>query len=333
MKELLLSIVIPAYNVEKYIYPCLDSVLKQDLNEDEFEIILINDGSTDNTHNVISDILASAKNITYIQQANQGLSCTRNRGIEIAKGRYILFVDSDDILIPHSIKPMLEYAINNSLDILKANVETVDNKEVLKDNYTQKVTWPEFETNIISGELGFIQKYDPAQSYVPMHLFSRFFIDKHNLRFLEKTYFEDVAFTVHAYLKAKRFMAIPYTHYIYRRNDTSIMSTMNVNKLMGMNTIIAYLYAIKKEAELSINGNKKMDETMHASLSVNLWYLSHYTSLYPQRKEVIADLKKKCPNLSFKGNMKQRLTIFFYKYMPSAYISFRYFTAKRKYHQ
>lgn len=333
MKELLLSIIVPVYNVEKYIWACLDSIFKQGLDEDDFEVILINDGSTDKSHDIIHDILVNHKNVTYIQQANQGLSCTRNRGIETAKGQYVLFVDSDDILISDSIKPMVEFAVSHSLDILKANVETVDNREVLKGNYTKEVTWGQYEANIQSGELGFIHEYNPSQSYVPMHLFRRFFIDEHHLRFLEKTCFEDVAFTVHAYLKAKRFMAIPYTHYIYRRNDSSIMSTMNINKLKGMNTIITYLHKIKNEAGLSIDGNKKMDETMHACLSVNLWYLSHYTSLYPQRKEVIADLKKKCPNLSFNGNMKQRMTTFFYKYMPSVYISFRYLTAKRKYNQ
>lgn len=333
MKDILLSIIIPVYNVEKYILPCLESVFKQGLEENEFEVILINDGSIDNSINIIHDTLDRHKNIVYFQQTNQGLSCTRNRGIENAKGQYVLFVDSDDILISDSIKPMVEFAVNHSLDILKANVETVDNREVLKGNYTKEVTWGQYKANILSGESGFIHEYNPSQSYVPMHLFKRSFIDEHHLRFLEKTCFEDVAFTVHAYLKAKRFMAIPYTHYIYRRNETSIMSTMNVNKLKGMNTIITYLHKIKNEARLSYNGNKKMDETMYACLSVNLWYLSHYTSLHPQRKEVIEDLKKKCPDLSFNRNMKQRVTTFFYKYMPSLYISFRYFTAKRKYNQ
>ena len=226
MKELLLSIIVPVYNVEKYIWACLDSIFKQGLDDDEFEVILINDGSTDKSHDIIHDILVNHKNVTYIQQANQGLSCTRNRGIETAKGQYVLFVDSDDILISDSIKPMVEFAVSHSLDILKANVETVDNREVLKGNYTKEVTWGQYEANIQSGESGFIYEYNPSQSYVPMHLFRRFFIDEHHLRFLEKTCFEDVAFTVHAYLNAKRFMAIPYTHYIYRRNDSSIMSTI-----------------------------------------------------------------------------------------------------------
>ena len=334
MKNILLSIIRPVYNVEKYILPCLESVFKQELEEDEFEVILVDDGCTDNTINIVSDFIKLHANINLIRQSNQGPSTARNKGIQNAIGEYILFVDSDDLLITNSLKPMLKLAMDKQLDILKANVVTIDNKNVQKGLYPQSVNWPSFNECVICGNDAFISYYNPDESYSCMNLFKRTLLRDNGIIYPEGINFaEDVAFTIHAYLNAKRFMAIPYTHYIYRRNDSSIMSTMNINKLKGMNTIITYLHKIKNEAGLSIDGNKKMDETMHACLSVNLWYLSHYTSLYPQRKEVIADLKKKCPNLSFNGNMKQRITTFFYKYMPSVYISFRYLTAKRKYNQ
>lgn len=334
MKEVLLSIIIPVYNVEKYILPCLESIFKQGLKECEFEVILVDDGCTDNTMNIVSNFIKSHTNINLIRQSNQGPSIARNKGIQNANGKYVLFIDSDDLLITNSIKPMLELAVNEQLDILKAKVITIDNKDVQKGLYPQNAEWFSFDYEVICGEKAFISYYNPDESYSCMNLFRRALLCANGIIYPEGINFaEDVAFTIHAYLKAQRFIAIPYTHYIYRRNDTSIMSTMNINKLKGMNTIITYLHKIKNEAELSIDGNKKMNETMHACLSVNLWYLSHYTSLYPQRKEVIADLKKKCPNLSFNDNMKQRITTLFYKYMPSVYISFRYFTAKHKYNQ
>ena len=114
MKELLLSIIVPAYNAEKYIKPCIESLYKQNLQEDEFEIILINDGSTDNTLSIVKTFSKLHSNINIISQVNQGLSITRNNGITNAKGKYILFVDSDDVLVNNSIKMMLNIAIDNS---------------------------------------------------------------------------------------------------------------------------------------------------------------------------------------------------------------------------
>lgn len=334
MKDILLSIIIPVYNVEKYILPCLESIFKQELKEDEFEVILVDDGCTDNTRNLIETFKQNHTNITIIEQCNLGPASARNKGMKYAQGKYILFVDSDDLLIENSIQQMLEIAINNSLDILKAEVITIENKDVEKGNYPKRATWSNTIGTVIEGEKGFISNYDPNGSYVFMNLFKRDFLRKNKLQFIENLFFiEDVAFSISCYLKAKRFIAIPYVHYIYRRNDASIMSTMNKQKLCDANTVITTLFLQSEDSTLSKDTILKLRETTFACYSVVMWYLSHYTSLYPQRKEVIADLKKKCPNLSFNGNIKQRITTFFYKYIPSVYISFRYLTAKRKYNQ
>lgn len=334
MSMIRLSIIVPVYNVEKFIRPCMESIFNQGLQEDEFEVILVDDGCTDGTIGIVSEITQSHSNIRIIQQKNQGPSVARNNGIKHAKGKYILFVDSDDLLIANSIQPMLRLAIEKNLDILKANAITIDNKDVMFGNYPKFADWQNCSNGIISGEKGFIEYYHPDGSYVYINLFSKEFLVENNLQMIQGVSFaEDVAFTVHTYLKAKRFLAIPYTHYIYRRNDTSIMSTMNVNKLMGMNKVITYLYKLKDESKLSVEGEKKLNETIHACLSVSLWYLSHYVSLYPHRMEVINDLKGRLPELSFHDNLKQRITTFVYKYMPSTYITFRYLTAKRKYNQ
>lgn len=334
MKDILLSIIIPVYNVEKYILPCLESIFKQKLQEDELEVILVDDGCTDKTRNLIDSFKQDYSNIIIIEQCNLGPASARNKGMKYARGKYILFVDSDDLLIENSIQRMLETAINYSLDILKAEIVTIDNKDVEKGNYPKRTTWNNTTGTVIEGEKGFISNYDPNGSYIFMNLYRRDFLRKNKLQFIENLFFiEDVAFSISCYLKAERFMAIPYTHYIYRRNDTSIMSTMNKRKLCDANTVITTLFQKQKDSTLSKETVLKLNETIFACFSVVQWYLSHYTSLYPQRKEVIEDLKKKCPDLSFNRNMKQRVTTFFYKYMPSLYISFRYFTAKRKYNQ
>ena len=335
MKEILLSIIVPVYNVEKYIYPCLESIFNQGLTNEEFEVILVDDGCTDNTLHVVNLFKTGRENIHIIHQKNQGPASARNNGIRNAKGKFIQFIDSDDLLIERSLPTLLRIASEHSLDILKAQIVTIDNNEIEKGNFPQNVSsLSNYIGTVMKGEDGFISSFNPNGAYVFMNLFRRNFLHENNLRFIDNLFFiEDVAFCISCYLKAERFMEILYVHYIYRRNDASIMSTMNKQKLCDANTVISTLFRECKDSSLSKEVNLKLNETIFACFSVVMWYLSHYTSLYPQRKEVIADLKKKCPNLSFNGNMKQRITTFFYKYMPSVYISFRYLTAKRKYNQ
>jgi glycosyltransferase involved in cell wall biosynthesis len=118
-----LSIIIPIYNVELYIAKCLDSVLRQDIDSDEYEIICINDGSPDNSKDVAMRFAAKYSNIIFIDQENQGVSVARNRGLEIAKGDYIAFVDPDDMIYENSLKPVLERAYKDNIDVLYLNLQ------------------------------------------------------------------------------------------------------------------------------------------------------------------------------------------------------------------
>lgn len=330
MKSLKLSIIIPVFNVEKYVGACIESLYKQGISEDEFEIILINDGSTDNSLGIIQEYEKQHTNITTISQKNQGLSATRNKGIKAAKGEYILFVDSDDLIIDNTLKGMLHIATQNQVDILKGDYVKANNQEF--ENGIEIANQNSYTPSTIkTGEQGFIEDYNPMYSYVWQFLFKRSFIIDNNLFFLEGKYFEDVAYTIEAYLKAKTFMSIPLQFYVYRQNDSSIMATMSVNKLYSMNDIIAYNHQQKNKIPLSKKGMEKLDYCIYASMIVNLWYLSHYHSLYPHRMEVIKDLNNKVPNLYFKGSLKQRFVSFCYTYFPDIYIRIRYLLATKKY--
>lgn len=97
MKQL--SIIVPVYNVEKYIHPCLESIFRQGLKEDTFEVIIVNDETPDRSMEMITDIIEAHQNIHVIELHHQGLSMTRNHGMARATGEYIIFVDSDDLLI------------------------------------------------------------------------------------------------------------------------------------------------------------------------------------------------------------------------------------------
>lgn len=328
MKDLKLSIIIPIYNVEKYIGTTIESIYRQNLSNEEFEVILINDGSTDNSLKIINELSIKYNNIIVLTQENQGPSIARNKGISIAKGEYIHFMDSDDIVMDSTLQKMLNTAIEYQLDILKGDYTRASNLDIEKGikPIKQEVTY-----KLKTGEEGFIDDNDPMYCYIWMHLFKREFLLNNNLFFINIGCFEDTAFIAHTYLKAKRYMAITHIFYIYRRHDSSIMSTMDLKKLYCMNVTIQYIHQLKNDILLSQSGKQKIEFNLYASLIVCLWYLSHHHSLYPHRMEVINDLKKKVPNLYFKGSLKQRFVSFCYTYFPDIYIRIRYLLATKKY--
>ena len=105
MKDL--SIIIPVHNVEKYIRACFESVYRQNLKVDSFELIVVDDGSEDDSIALIEDIIDQHSNITIVSQTNQGLSCARNIGLKNAIGRYVLFLDSGDLLVDGCLSELL----------------------------------------------------------------------------------------------------------------------------------------------------------------------------------------------------------------------------------
>ena len=114
-----LSIIVPVYNVADYLAKCLDSLLAQDLPQNEYEIIVVNDGSTDNSGEIAQQYADKYANITLINQGNQGLSGARNTGIKCAKGDYIQFVDSDDYLEENVLGGLLKQVEKDNLDVLR----------------------------------------------------------------------------------------------------------------------------------------------------------------------------------------------------------------------
>ena len=330
-QKIKLSVIIPVYNAEKYIVECFDSIYNQNLNNDEFEVIIVNDGSKDHSQQVIENYLQNTSNAILINQQNQGVSQTRNNGLSVAKGEYVIFIDSDDFLIPNYLDKLLKIAIDNSLDILKGNLIEVDDNHLKDRDFVHSLENKEIVPGIIkSGSDAFVEDYDPNASYIYLNLYRRLFLQSNNLLFVKIPFAEDVIFSVHSLLKADKFMVVPTIFYVYRRNDTSAMGTMNSTKLKSMNIVIANLKELRGANSLSDAIAKKLDETIFACLSVELWYLSHYRSIYPHRKDVISDLKGKVPNLNFRGSLKHRLVSFVYKYCLNLYITIRYALCRKK---
>ncbi|MBR2903689.1 MAG: glycosyltransferase family 2 protein, partial [Clostridia bacterium] len=147
-RELLFSIIVPVYNAEKYLAQCMDSLLGQDIDKDEYEIICINDGSKDNSLAILQEYAKNNSNVVVVDKENGGVSKARNLGLDMAKGEYVWFVDSDDWiarnclgLIKETIEKYSPSILQMEFDYIKAEWRVQEKKEVAleKDAISTKV--------------------------------------------------------------------------------------------------------------------------------------------------------------------------------------------------
>ena len=131
-----LSVVVPLYNKEKYIDRCLKSLLAQEVSSADYEIIIVDDGSTDSSQSIAQEYAEKHLNIQLFCQQNQGAGAARNKGLELANGDYIYFLDADDYIASNVLKYLLEICEDHELEILGFNtIETED--EYLPETSTQ----------------------------------------------------------------------------------------------------------------------------------------------------------------------------------------------------
>ncbi|GHT96578.1 glycosyl transferase [Alphaproteobacteria bacterium] len=219
-----ISIIIPVYNVEKYLTRCLDSVINQTLKE--IEIICINDGSTDKSLEILNEYAARDPRIVLLNQSNtMGPSITRNKALSISNGEYIGFVDSDDWIDLNFFEELYNAAQRRNADIACASIERI----YPNGKNRMFVEFPE-EAVIISPTMKYKATITPRRGYVWNKIYRRSELKKHNLLFPENVYFEDMPFTIRALFFLKTLVVVPKVKYHYWVNYKSIMRTMTDRK-------------------------------------------------------------------------------------------------------
>ena len=319
---MLLSIIIPVYNVEQYIRSCLESVYLQEISENDYEVILVNDGTKDNSFGIIEDVITAHDNIIIKEQTNQGLSAARNTGMEVASGQYILFLDSDDLLFPDTLGTVLHEATVNDADIVIADFKKMTNNEIASHAL---VSPKKYCKSIKTGKEAFLQDLNPRQCYVWRTLYKKAFLVKNGLCFIPGLYFEDVPFTVECYLKAKTCIKISKLFYIYRQRENSIVSSIDIKKLCDLNEVIARLWEMRKNMQLSEGTEDKLMDTIFTTFSVSIWYITHDKELLKQRKVYVADLFQRVPDLHFTHGIRQKVISTCFTLYPNTYIRIRAF--------
>ena len=316
-----LSIILPVYNEEKYIFKCIDSLYHQGLSDDIFEVIIINDGTKDMSMEIVSSFTGQHSNIKIISQENQGLSVARNNGLDHAEGDYILFVDSDDFLIDNSLATLLPKAIDSSADMFIADYKEMTNEEIEQSALVNDNSL--YETSLMKGREAFLRFFIPNECYVWRTIYRREFLKRNHLTFIPFLYFEDIPFTTECYLKVEKAVSFPLPFYVHRKHHDSISGSIDKKKLLDFNRIIGYLWHILSTEKLHKDDYDKMMDVIFTTFSIEMWFLSHKKDLFPYKIIVFEDLKKRVPNLFFNNGPKQYLISLLFKCNPYLYLWIR----------
>lgn len=239
-----ISLILPIYNVADYLPACLDSCLNQDLDPAEYEIICVNDGSTDRSPEIIREYQLKHSNIRVIGQENQGLSDARNNGLAIAQGKYFWFIDSDDTISANCLKSLIEIADCYNLDALKICPKAGDMGKV---KFQPLFTSPEKQICIHPSGIDFIIESPEYDIAAWGYIFLRAFWETYNFRFYPRIYGEDSELIPLVIMKADKvggIRGVNYYNYI-QRPGSLVNSKLTTRKALDL-SIVAGSY--KKKA-------------------------------------------------------------------------------------
>lgn len=234
-KQPIISVILPIYNVELYLSQCLESVYAQKV-EGGMEVICVNDGSTDGSRVIIQEFKDKYPLLIHIDRDNGGLPAARNTGFNVATGKYIYFLDSDDYLYPGALRQMVEFTENNNLDIANFNV-LKDGKDYYFINKTDI-------NEVFSGKEYYRLNYEINGFFPPSavwsNLYKRDFIIRNNLKFKEGIEHEDEEYTPRAYFFAQRVASlnIPIQFHRIMRKGSVTEATLLMLKERNIQDVI-----------------------------------------------------------------------------------------------
>lgn len=320
----ILSIIIPLYNCEKYIKQCLDTIFRQEMNESDFEVIVIDDGSKDSGYSLASEYAKRYQNVIVIKQENQGVACARNNALEKATGDYITFVDADDMLVFGSLSTLIKIAVDNKADIVKAAHKEVPEDAVCEDFSSSH---DNSSIQIMTGEEAIVNVTRMKEGYCWGYLISRKLITDNRLSFPPKVAFmEDWAFITQAILKSRTFVNADVLLYLYRRNSSSCMANVTTEKMLLGCQAIDIVANLAKDTSGDVR--KKLSDNVCVNINIVLWFTIHYRSIFNRKKEIIKALLQLLQQVD-RTYIPESLKLF--RLFPSMYIIVRNLLASRKY--
>lgn len=274
-----ISIIVPVYNVEKYLYDCINSILKQTISD--FELILVNDGSKDNSGRICDEFSKRDKRIKVIHKENGGLSSARNAGIEVAKGEYIGFIDSDDYIHSNMYEILYKNAQKYLSDIVVCDflkVNELINEDIIDcDIYCKTKNM----TNIES--INELYTFNATTFVIaPNKLYKRRLFE--DIRYRDGKLHED-EFIIHELLYESKIISyVPIKLYFYRNNNNSI--TKSKYKVERLDAVEAYIERIQY-----FHGKNELQLKYKAEKAYSLTLLEHYFRAKSELENIERELR------------------------------------------
>ncbi|MBY0124241.1 glycosyltransferase [Bacillus sp. S/N-304-OC-R1] len=332
MKHPKVSIIIPVYNSEKFLINCLDSVVNQTFND--VEIIVINDGSTDGSLKILEYYAGEYSKIILLDQDNVGYSSTVNRGLNIANGDYIAFVDGDDYIELDMIEILYKEAAANDLDLAVCNWDRVD----AYGNFLSYNDHSQFDNKFLTKKEVirefFLNGKEMIEGYTWNKLIKRSLLNDFNIRFPKINYSDiPTMFKVLTKVNKCKYINKPLYHYV--QNHTSISHTINANNAKGFINAVQMINSILLEENLMLDF-----EDAYFVYKSNAFFSEYsvYREQMKSSKEVQSLFKgilqpitiKKCISLNKIVNIKLLIKVCLYKTGLLRIFLFTYHKYKKK---
>ena len=240
-----LSLIIPVYNVEQYIGRCLQSCLCQPhVTTDDYELVIINDGTKDNSMHVVEEMTRDCTNVTIINQHNQGLSMARNAGLKAAQGEYVWFIDSDDWIEEGCLHEIIHRLVQTDVDALQLQYRNVYADDSPCDEHYSVIN------GFISGKTWMVENtYFTAVQFM---IYRREFLLQNNLFFYPNIYHEDSEFKPRVIYFAETCASYDKVAYNYfKGNSNSITAVLKLKNGIDLFTVMNSLYAFIEEYKVT----------------------------------------------------------------------------------
>lgn len=250
-----ISVVVPMYKVERYIKVCIDSILNQTFQD--FEIIIVDDASPDNCYEICQKLYGANEKVHIVRHVrNKGLGPARNTGIENARGKYVYFVDSDDLILPNALEILYNVAKETEADVIHNgiwNQTTQDDDKPISTNTIKKVSEKYNKEGFLKGDITarLQENFLTMNIFAPawLNMCSLEFLQTQNLKFLN-IISEDEIFTFDLLCHAERFFVIRKPIYIYRKRENSIMKTYDEERLAkGVASLLTITNHVKNQMD------------------------------------------------------------------------------------
>lgn len=305
-----LSIIIPAYNIEKYIDECINNILNQTYKN--YEVLFVDDHSNDKTKNSILKYVKTYEFVKYYLNTKKGVSSARNYGIANSTGDYIVFLDADDFISPIFLETLINMVDTNENDC--AVVSYTINKENLSISS---------EANIIDisnkkYEILIDSKYSVG-GYVWNKIYKKSLLNKYNIRFDENiSVGEDLLFNIEYFSKSSKIMYRKTYLYYYKLNVNSAVNNLNNEK--WFDAIKVYKKLLKFDFSSEIKNYYKF---LYSQIILEALYRLKFCKKSPYSKKELKELKKKYTKLSLNYSVTQNIKIILFKMFPNIVMKYK----------